>query len=246
MGLHRWGEPNNKNPYVPLPRRLSQSRTIPPFLRHRPRRTTRRSRGSCLPMPRPPADPPGPARDACLRPPCPAPIPRNKQAREGAGLESGRPTERPTTTRAEPCRRCAARSAAASSADLRTRSQGVLTRISQLETARRCPNARAPPRYRELVRFRGMARPPVQGPAELPGGRLGDAARGGLPARARRCDSARPAVHPAAARTTPLHNAALRMRLSPLRSLTSLRFCCAGQVPTRGRELSGERPRTPI
>jgi hypothetical protein len=30
------------------------------------------------------------------------------------------------------------------------------------------------------------------------------------------------------------------------RGITSLHFCCAGQVLTRGRELSGERPRTLI
>ena len=31
-----------------------------------------------------------------------------------------------------------------------------------------------------------------------------------------------------------------------VRTLTSLQFCCAGWSLTRGRELSGERPRTLI
>ena len=43
-----------------------------------------------------------------------------------------------------------------------------------------------------------------------------------------------------------LLNSILRLRPSSLRSLTSLQFCCAGWALTRGRELSGERPRTPI
>ena len=43
-----------------------------------------------------------------------------------------------------------------------------------------------------------------------------------------------------------LLNSILRLRPSSLRSLTSLHFCCAGWAPTRGRELSGERPRTLI
>ena len=44
----------------------------------------------------------------------------------------------------------------------------------------------------------------------------------------------------------PLKNSVLRMRLSLSRFITSLHFCCAGQLLTRGRELSGERPRTLI
>ena len=43
-----------------------------------------------------------------------------------------------------------------------------------------------------------------------------------------------------------LHNSLLRMRLSLPRFITSLHFCCAGWALTRGRELSGERPRIPI
>ena len=43
-----------------------------------------------------------------------------------------------------------------------------------------------------------------------------------------------------------LQNSLLRMRLSLPRFITSLHFCCAGRALTRGRELSGERPRTPI
>ena len=43
-----------------------------------------------------------------------------------------------------------------------------------------------------------------------------------------------------------LQNSLLRMRLSLPRFITSLRFCCAGWALTRGRELSGERPRTLI
>ena len=43
-----------------------------------------------------------------------------------------------------------------------------------------------------------------------------------------------------------LHNSLLRMRLSLSRFITSLQFCCAGWALTRGRELSGERPRTLI
>ena len=43
-----------------------------------------------------------------------------------------------------------------------------------------------------------------------------------------------------------LHNSLLRMRLSLSRFITSLRFCCAGQLLTRSRELSGERSRTLI
>ena len=44
----------------------------------------------------------------------------------------------------------------------------------------------------------------------------------------------------------PLDNSLLRLRLSSSRSITSLHFCCAGWALTRGRELSGERPRTPL
>ena len=43
-----------------------------------------------------------------------------------------------------------------------------------------------------------------------------------------------------------LKNSLLRMRLSLSRFITSLHFCCAGWAMTRGRELSGERPRTLI
>ena len=43
-----------------------------------------------------------------------------------------------------------------------------------------------------------------------------------------------------------LQNSLLRMRLSLPRFITSLHFCCAGWALTRGRELSGERPRTLI
>ena len=43
-----------------------------------------------------------------------------------------------------------------------------------------------------------------------------------------------------------LQNSLLRMRLSLPRFITSLRFCCAGRALTRGRELSGERPRALI
>ena len=43
-----------------------------------------------------------------------------------------------------------------------------------------------------------------------------------------------------------LQNSLLRMRLSLPRFITSLHFCCAGWLLTRGRELSGERPRTLI
>ena len=43
-----------------------------------------------------------------------------------------------------------------------------------------------------------------------------------------------------------LLNSLLRMRLSLSRFITSLHFCCAGWALSRGRELSGERPRTPI
>ena len=43
-----------------------------------------------------------------------------------------------------------------------------------------------------------------------------------------------------------LKNSLLRMRLSLPRFITSLQFCCAGWALTRGRELSGERPRTLI
>ena len=42
-----------------------------------------------------------------------------------------------------------------------------------------------------------------------------------------------------------LHNSCLRMRLSLPRFITSLRFCCVSWTLGRGRELSGERPRTP-
>ena len=44
----------------------------------------------------------------------------------------------------------------------------------------------------------------------------------------------------------PLKNSLPRMRLSLPRFTTSLHFCCAGWTVTRGRELSGERPRTLI
>ena len=43
-----------------------------------------------------------------------------------------------------------------------------------------------------------------------------------------------------------LLNSLLRMRLSLPRFITSLQFCCAGWSLSRGRELSGERPRTLI
>ena len=47
----------------------------------------------------------------------------------------------------------------------------------------------------------------------------------------------------------PVH--AFNLKLQALKkpesgSLTSLQFCCAGWLLTRGRELSGERPRTLI
>ena len=37
-----------------------------------------------------------------------------------------------------------------------------------------------------------------------------------------------------------------RIETSGVRGITSLQFCCAGWALSRGRELSGERPRTPI
>ena len=51
---------------------------------------------------------------------------------------------------------------------------------------------------------------------------------------------------------TPRHPTARRIqetcggRRGRRRGLTSLQFCCAGRALTRGRELSGERPRTLI
>ena len=56
---------------------------------------------------------------------------------------------------------------------------------------------------------------------------------------AQRCT---PQPHPIAL----LQNSLLRMRLSLPRFITSLHFCCAGWLLSRGRELSGERPRTLI
>ena len=124
--------------------------------------------------------------------------------------------------------------------------EGAFPEIPQLETASRCGNARAPPLYSELGRPRGIRHPRDRG---LRG--FKDAASATLLEAAfvdERDDAIRLAqrcyLRPHS--TELLLNSILRLRLSSLRSLTSLQFCCAGWALTRGRELSGERPRTLI
>ena len=151
--------------------------------------------------------------------------------REGAGRESSRRTVRPTKPRAEPCCRCGPWTPPRPSSNLRTS---------------RCANARASPLYSELGRSCGIRHPRDRGLRDFKetasatlleaafAGERDDASR-----LAQRCTQ-RP--HSFAL----LDNSLLRMRPSLCGSITSLRFCCAGWAPTRGRELSGERPRTLI
>ena len=118
--------------------------------------------------------------------------------------------------------------------------------VRRHETTSRCGNAQASPPYSELGRARGIRHlrdRGVRGFTETASATTLEAAFGH-----ERDDASRLAqrcyLRPHS--TVLLLNSLLRPRPSLMRSLTSLQFCCVSWALTRGRELSGERPRTLI
>ena len=164
--------------------------------------------------------------------------------REGAGQESSRRTVRPTRARTEPCCRCGPWAPPRLPRTCGPECDGVRPAVTTLKMASRCTNARASPLYSELGQFHEIRHPPdrgLRGFKETASATLLKAAfadeRDDASRLAQRCTQ-RPHFFAL------LDNALLRMRPSQCGSITSLQFCCAGWSLTRGRELSGERPRT--